>query len=116
MCKHFKIQDKIQYRTVEVINDHKIHEICPSVTFYFMSELIFWYEQEVTFTKYGQGGTALTVYGEMHFLLISENEFTHEIKWNGITSFLEFMLECVFLKLIDPMTHFQCFNEKETID
>ena len=27
----------------------------------------------------------------MHFLLISENEFTHEITCNGMTSFMEFM-------------------------
>ena len=27
----------------------------------------------------------------MHFLLLSENEFFHEIKCNGITSFMEFM-------------------------
>ena len=31
------------------------------------------------------------IFGNMHFLLISENEFTHEIKCNGITSFMEFM-------------------------
>ena len=28
-------------------------------------------------------------YNEMHLLLISENEFTHEIKCNGITSTIE---------------------------
>ena len=32
------------------------------------------------------------MFGKMHFLLISENEFFHEIKSNGITSFMEFML------------------------
>ena len=31
------------------------------------------------------------IFGKMHFLLISENEFTHEIKYNGMTSFTEFM-------------------------
>ena len=30
-------------------------------------------------TKYDQGGTALIVFGEMHFLLIPENEFFHEL-------------------------------------
>ena len=33
----------------------------------------------------------LIIFGEMHFLLISENEFTHEMKCNRITSFKEFM-------------------------
>ena len=31
------------------------------------------------------------IFGKMHFLLISENEFTHEIKHDGITSFVDFM-------------------------
>ena len=31
------------------------------------------------------------IFGKMHFLLISEIEFFHEIKCNGITSFMEFM-------------------------
>ena len=29
--------------------------------------------------------------GKIHYLLISENEFAHEIKCNGMTSFMEFM-------------------------
>ena len=35
--------------------------------------------------------TAPIIFGKMHFLLMSENEFTHEIKCSGITSFKEFM-------------------------
>ena len=35
--------------------------------------------------------TAPIIFGKMHFLLISENEFFHLIKCNGMTSFLEFM-------------------------
>ena len=35
---------------------------------------------------------ALIIFGQMHFLLISENEFTHEIKCNGMTSFMKFMI------------------------
>ena len=35
--------------------------------------------------------TAPIIFGKMHFLLISENEFTHEIKRDGITSFMDFM-------------------------
>ena len=41
-------------------------QTCNSVTFYFM--------------------TTLTIFGKMHFLLISENELFHEIKRDGITS------------------------------
>ena len=33
----------------------------------------------------------LIMFGKMHILLISENEFTHEIKRDGITSFMYFM-------------------------
>ena len=36
--------------------------------------------------------TAPIIFGKMHFLLISENEFFHEIKCNGITNFMEFMI------------------------
>ena len=35
--------------------------------------------------------TAPIIFGKMHFLLISQNEFTHEIKRDGITSFMDFM-------------------------
>ena len=34
---------------------------------------------------------ALIIFGKMHFLLISENEFFHEIKYCGMTSFMEFV-------------------------
>ena len=34
-----------------------------------------------------RAGTALIIFGKIHFLLISENEFFHEIKRDGITSF-----------------------------
>ena len=34
---------------------------------------------------------ALIIFGKMHFLLISENEFFHEIKCNRMTSFMKFM-------------------------
>ena len=35
--------------------------------------------------------TALIIFGKMHFLLISENEFFHEMIRNGMTSFMKFM-------------------------
>ena len=41
--------------------------------------------------------TAPIIFGQMHFLLKSENEFFHEIKCNGRTSFMEFMM-CVMQK------------------
>ena len=37
--------------------------------------------------------TAPFIFGKTHFLLISENEFTHEIKRDGITSFTDSMGE-----------------------
>ena len=36
--------------------------------------------------------TAPVIFGKMHFLLISENDFFYEIKCNGITSFMDFMI------------------------
>ena len=35
--------------------------------------------------------TAPIIFGKMHFLLISENEFFHQIKCNRMTNFMEFM-------------------------
>ena len=35
--------------------------------------------------------TGLIIFGKIHFLLISENEFTNEIKRDWITSFMDFM-------------------------
>ena len=44
------------------------------------------------FTKYDWGGSVLQlarpiIFGKMRFLLMSENEFFHEIKRDGIASF-----------------------------
>ena len=38
-----------------------------------------------------RGVCPLIIAGKDHFLLISENEIFHEIKCNGMTSFMEFM-------------------------
>ena len=35
---------------------------------------------------------ALIIFGKMHFLLMSENLIFHEIKRDGITSFMDLML------------------------
>ena len=59
--------------------------------FYFMKKLIFWNWQEVDFAETWLGWltaarlTTLIILGKIHFLLISENEFFHEIKRDGIT-------------------------------
>ena len=34
---------------------------------------------------------ALAIFGKMHFLLMSENEFFNEIKRDGITGFMDFI-------------------------
>ena len=44
------------------------------------------------FTKYDKGCPALIKFDKMHFLPMSKNEFFHEIKCDGITNFMEFML------------------------
>ena len=67
------------------------------VTFYFMSEHIFWYQQQLS---------APIIFGKMHLLLISENEFTHEIKCNGMTNFMEFMFKVIFICWFKML--FQC--------
>ena len=41
--------------------------------------------------------TAPIIFGKIHFLLISENEFTHEIKCYGMTSFMDFI--CKFIRI-----------------
>ena len=38
-----------------------------------------------------RAGTTPIIFGKIDFLLISENEFLHEIKCKGTTSFMEFM-------------------------
>ena len=35
--------------------------------------------------------TTPIIFGKMHFLLLSENEFFHQIECNGMTSFMDFM-------------------------
>ena len=52
------------------------------------------------FTKYDWGGSTPIILGKMHFLLISENEFTHGIKCNGMTSFIEFTWSSSFKRSI----------------
>ena len=43
------------------------------------------------YTKYDQGGTALIIFGKMHFLLISEDEFFMKQDVKELHVFMEFM-------------------------
>ena len=43
-------------------------------------------------TKYGKGGSPPIIFGKMHFLLVQENEFFHEIKQDGIASLMDCMV------------------------
>ena len=53
---------------------------------------------------------ALIIFGKMHFLLISENEFTHGMKRDGITSFMHFMRTCR-LQVSPQETSIEVFND-----
>ena len=46
------------------------------------------------------------IFGKMRFLLMPENAFFHEIKCNGMTSFMEYMLYCKFF--LQVWTTMQC--------
>ena len=45
---------------------------------------------------------ASVIFGKMHFLLISENEFFHEINCNRISSLMEFMTSARLYSVLDP--------------
>ena len=49
-----------------------------------------------------RGVPAVIIFGEIHFLLTSKNEFFHEIKRNGITS-LHGIHEMLFIKIGLPL-------------
>ena len=70
---------------------HKIHETCRFVTFYFKKNLFSGISRKCIRPNMIRMGTALIIFGEMHFLLIPQNEFSHEIKCNRMTSITEFM-------------------------
>ena len=72
---------------------HEIQETCHSVAFYFTEKLIFPSIAGCALYLIWLGRIpALIILGKMHFLPISENEFFSEIKCNGITSFMDFMI------------------------
>ena len=56
---------------------HEIHETCPAVTLYFMKKTLFLILAGSAFHQMCIAVPALIIYGEMHFLLITENELFH---------------------------------------
>ena len=79
---------------------HEFHEPCHSVTFYFMKKTDFLISAGIAFYQ------TWSYLVKMHFLLISEYLFFDEIKYNGMGSFMEFMISKVLLLLI-PYEGFQ---------
>ena len=58
-----------------------------------------------------QAVTATIVFGKIHFLLISEKEFFHEIKCNGMTSFMEFMNRLLLkIKILNTETRDKSYH------
>ena len=55
---------------------------------------------------------ALIIFGKMLFPQISENEFTHEIKRDGITSFMHFMV--ALLETLDCLPFSWCWLQLVT--
>ena len=69
----------------------EIHETCHSVTFCIMCELTFDISRKCGLPTMIKTVPALIVIGKIHFLLETENQFTHEIKRYGMTSFVYFI-------------------------
>ena len=59
---------------------------CNSITFYFMKNSISDINRKWILPNMIRARATLIIFGKMPFLLTSENEFTHEIKYDGITS------------------------------
>ena len=58
------------------INDcNEIHETCPSVTFYYLNNSLYDISRKCILPNMIRAVLALILFGKMHFLLISENEF-----------------------------------------
>ena len=61
-------------------------QTCNSVTFYFMKNSFSDISRKCFLPHVNRTVPALIILGKMHILLISEKEFFHEIKRDGITS------------------------------
>ena len=67
------------------------HETCNSVTLYFIKKKSGKIKMsDISMKCILPNILELIIFGKMHFLLKPENEFTHEIKRDGRTSFMEF--------------------------
>ena len=65
---------------------------CNSVTFYlFHEKLISDISRKCILPNMIGAVTASIIFGKTHALLVSENEFFHELKRNRMTRFMEFM-------------------------
>ena len=53
---------------------HEFHETCPSLTFYFMKISFSDIDRKWILPNMIRTGTALIIFGKIHFLLILENE------------------------------------------
>ena len=66
-CHHEKI--------VNFVKDMNSMKTCPSVTFYFMKNSFSDISRKRILPNMIRAGTTLIIFGKIHFLLISENEF-----------------------------------------
>ena len=64
---------------------------CNSVTFFFMKNEMSDISMTWILPNMILVGTDLIIFGKMHFLLISEYYFFHQIKCNRMTSLMDFM-------------------------
>ena len=62
-------------------------QTCNSVTFYFMKNSFSDVSKKWILPNMIRTVPALIIFGKIHFLLTSENEFFHAIKRDGITRF-----------------------------
>ena len=65
-------------------NNHEFHEMYNSITFYFI------YSRKCILPNMIRLGATQIIFDKMHFLLISEILFVHEIKRDGMTFFMDF--------------------------
>ena len=57
----------------------------------------------------------IVIFGKIHFLLISENEFTNEIQRDGISSYMEFHDELIDIDYIIVFNLAEIFIAKLTV-
>ena len=95
--RHFQILSKCVFHNIknnfliiagsafyQIWLGHEFHETCHSVTFLFVKKTHF-------LILAGSAFYQIKSFGKMHFLLLSENQSFCEIKYDEMTSFMEFM-------------------------